>query len=175
MPYPWILGCAALVGASIAAYTDWRTGLIANRLTLGALAIGLLLALISNGPMGLGFALAGALVAALVPLGLFRVGAMGGGDVKLFAALGALLGVPAALEVQGLAFGIGAVQGIALWIARGQLRAGLWSTATVLLPGRRSGQVDSRGMAATPTEIRFAPAIALATWIVVGLRLGGLI
>lgn len=78
--------------ATGAALCDWRRGEIPNWLTfppivVAPLAYGL--------AFGIEFALhsvAAAFLSALVPYLLFRRGAMGGGDVKLFSALGAITG-----------------------------------------------------------------------------------
>ena len=84
----------------IAAVTDVRTGLIPTRLTLPVLV----LAVVGNGlVLGLDavwLSLLGALFCGATPFLFHRMGAMGGGDVKLFAALGALAGPPLGLEIQ---------------------------------------------------------------------------
>ncbi len=88
-----------LVLCLVAAATDLRSGSIPNRLTYPALVLAppahLLLALRYGAawPDALaqaGLSLVGLVVCGLVPFFLWRKGAMGGGDVKLFAALGAL-------------------------------------------------------------------------------------
>lgn len=100
-----------LIMAGLAAFSDWKTGLIQNRTVgLGAL-LGVLsqLLLVENlSASGLGLAtlrvLGGVLLCSLVPLALYVAGGLGGGDVKLFMAIGACLGPLAGLEVQLLAF-----------------------------------------------------------------------
>ena len=62
---------------------DWLTGVAVS----GGLACAAW-----GGPHGLGLATAGTIVGFLIPLPLHRYGAMGGGDVKLMAAYGTLLG-----------------------------------------------------------------------------------
>ena len=78
--------------AATAAATDARSGLIPNWITLPPLLAALVLHFVTQGAGGLALSLAGALVCGLVPYLLFRQGTMGGGDVKLLAALGALGG-----------------------------------------------------------------------------------
>src|SRR5262245_14130751 len=89
----------AAVGVSAAAAVwDWKTGSIPNGLTLGALiaapfthlAIGWSQMNLQAGLYRGCFSLLGALLCALIPLLLYRLSAMGGGDVKLLAAIGAL-------------------------------------------------------------------------------------
>lgn len=107
-----LLVVSAVIVAMVAALLDVRTGKIPNWLTLGALALGLLeragLAVLADGPSALPLALlaslAGAALAGAVPLMMFRMRALGGGDVKLFAALGALFGPTLGLEVELLSF-----------------------------------------------------------------------
>ena len=102
----------ALVVAFVAAITDIRTGHMPNRLTLGALAGALALHVghgaYADGVAGAldegGRALLGALACSVVPLFLFVKGGIGGGDVKLFVALGALVLPVAGLEAQTYAF-----------------------------------------------------------------------
>src|SRR3954471_1257372 len=89
----------ATLFAAIAAWFDWRTGHIPNWLTLLGLAVAILghfvRGTVLDGPSAgvehAGFAIGGALGCALVPMFMYWKRAMGGGDVKLFAALGAAL------------------------------------------------------------------------------------
>ena len=83
----------------LAAVTDFRSGRIPNWLTYPVLVLSppTHLALALGRGMKLeaalgqaGFSLLGLVACGFVPLLLWRKGAMGGGDVKLFAALGAL-------------------------------------------------------------------------------------
>lgn len=85
--------------AVAAAWYDVRERRVPNPLTAGGLLVGLGLGAL-QGPAGLGLALAGAGLAFLVALPVFMAGGLGGGDVKLLAAVGAFLGpaqLPAAL------------------------------------------------------------------------------
>jgi prepilin peptidase CpaA len=173
-PLPSIAWGAALAATLAAAVLDARTGRIPNRLTLAALVLGLALGALHGGGWGLVHCAAGALVLAFVPLLLFWRGAMGGGDVKLLAALGALVGIDAGLELESLAFMFGAAQGIAAWVRSGRLRAGALAVAGLVVPvagrhwRRRPGVVE-----AAAASIRFGPAIAAATAAAGALRLWG--
>ena len=104
---------AAAVVAGVAALTDARTGHIPNWLTLGALVA----ALVAHFLAGIAFAhsvrggltdlassVAGALVCAMVPAFFYWKGAIGGGDVKVFAAIGALCNPMYGLEAETYAF-----------------------------------------------------------------------
>jgi len=95
-------GVALLVGVT-AAVVDARTGKIPNWLTFPTLLGALVLHLLLGGARGLGLGAAGFAFGALVPAVLYfgTAGrAIGGGDVKLFAALGALRGPLEGLELE---------------------------------------------------------------------------
>ena len=76
----------------IACVFDVRTRRIPNALTLSAAAAGLLYHAAMSGIEGVQLAAAGWLLGLLLLLPYFALGGMGGGDVKLVAALGAWLG-----------------------------------------------------------------------------------
>lgn len=76
----------------IASYFDIKTSKIPNWLTMSGIAVGLLLHLIQNGVAGLSFSAIGLLVGGGVFMILYFFRALGAGDVKLFAAIGALVG-----------------------------------------------------------------------------------
>lgn len=112
------LVCAVVVSL-VAAITDGRFGLIPNLVTLP----GIVLAPVAYGAVGglpaLLFSLLGVALCGAAPYLLFRAGAMGGGDVKLFAALGALTGCDplVGLRIQFLAL-VAAMLGVVCTHAR---------------------------------------------------------
>ncbi len=163
--------CIAVGITLLAAGIDLKTGRIPNWLTVPGLILGLVLGLVAGQLTGLLLALAGALATALVPLLLFKMKAMGGGDVKLFAALGALLGAEAALEIEMAAFMIGAVWGLAVWTQRGLLGSGLLAVAGMAL-GRlgKRWRTGEKAATAKAVTIRFGPAIGAATLAVISVR-----
>lgn len=83
---------AALTVGSIGVFTDTRYGLIPNKLTLTALALGLALHAVLGGWAGFIFAAQGVALGLGLFLIPFLIGGMGAGDVKLLAALGAFIG-----------------------------------------------------------------------------------
>lgn len=96
-----IFGWAALGLASVAAAFDLRKGRIPSWLTLGALALAPLghaafvqshMHDLHESAAAAGISLLGAAICAFVPAVMWRLRAIGGGDVKLFAALGATAG-----------------------------------------------------------------------------------
>ncbi len=83
----------------LAVYSDIRRRKIPNCLTLPAIALGFLVNFLGNSWNGLIFALFGLLVGAGLLTLPYLFGGMGGGDVKLLAALGAILGSYAAVNI----------------------------------------------------------------------------
>lgn len=75
-----------------AAYTDWRWRRIPNWLTAGCLAAALVLQAPAFGGLGWAAAFGGLGAAAAITLPLFAIRGLGGGDVKLMAAAGAIAG-----------------------------------------------------------------------------------
>ncbi len=83
---------AAVLVASTGAVCDVRSARIPNWLTYSSLAAALVLRFVASGWSGLKGGLVGVLVAGGIFLILFFVGAMGGGDLKLMASVGAWVG-----------------------------------------------------------------------------------
>jgi len=161
---PLVLACAATL---VAAWTDAKTGRIPNLLTLPLLPVGLGLGALHGGLVGLGSAFLGCVLCFAVPYGLLRFSrgtAIGGGDVKLFAALGALLGPTAGMEVQLSSLILLAAFALLALTWRGQLWALLTRTGRLVLngflPKARRRPVDPELL----MTMRMGPAICAATW-----------
>lgn len=108
----WIAGSAIVTVALAAAWFDVRERRIPNALTVPALGIAMLFALLGGFPE-LGASLAGAGLCLVLSLPFFLVRGLGGGDVKLLVAFGAFLGpsrLGTALLVMAL---VGGVLGLA--------------------------------------------------------------
>jgi prepilin peptidase CpaA len=164
----------AVLATALAAAWDWRTGRIPNWLTGPAILIGLLgQGLIAGihaksfwaGLEGSGLAVLGGLVCAVVPLAMFCTNAMGGGDVKLFVAIGTLCLSMRGLTAQTYSFAF-ALAVVAVWLSvRGTLIQTIRDSLRLL---RRPF-----GVAATPkqeragsdalTSFRLGPAIFAGT------------
>lgn len=98
--------------ACVACVTDLRTRRIPNVLTFGAALAGLAFQFATGGVAALGQAGLGWLLGAVVFLLPFALGGLGGGDVKLLAALGAWLGPADAMWLvlyTGIAGGVTAI------------------------------------------------------------------
>ena len=89
-PWGWWIAFAAVTVATV---IDWNTRRIPNLLTFPLALAGLALNAVVGGWMGLAGSLVGLVLGHLIFLLFMALGAMGAGDVKLMAALGALLGV----------------------------------------------------------------------------------
>jgi prepilin peptidase CpaA len=90
---PGVLSLAAIaVGSLAAAAIDLRTRRVPNVLTGIIAGTGLVMAVASWGPIGAGAACAGGLIGLALMLPGYLFGGTGGGDVKLLAALGTMLG-----------------------------------------------------------------------------------
>ncbi len=104
---------AALVVSAIAAIYDLRTGQIPNWVTLPALFLAPVAHFVTASARGMdtneslfegGFSVTGAMVTGIVPMILFRQNAIGGGDLKLLAALGAICQPGLGLELEMYGF-----------------------------------------------------------------------
>lgn len=88
--------CGAVVVVSLAAsYLDWRWRRVPNWLTYSAAGLALGTRLSLGGPAAGAEGAGGMLLAFVLMVFLFAIGVMGGGDVKLSAAMGAWIGVRA--------------------------------------------------------------------------------
>jgi prepilin peptidase CpaA len=129
----------ALAIAVVACVTDLRSRRIPNLLTFGSAAAALAFHAATGGVWGFATACAGWAVGVAFFLLPFALGGMGGGDIKLVAALGAWMGPVAALWL-GLYTGIaGGVLAIAVSISRGYLRQALSNIWLLLTHWRVSG------------------------------------
>jgi prepilin peptidase CpaA len=116
---------------SISAATDLRVGRIFNVVTYPAIAFGLAGAALGIGPDLLS-SLLGCLVGGLSFYLLFAFGWMGGGDVKLMAAVGALRGFPFVLHAMFYSVFFGGVAAGLMLVWRGETRAVLGDLLAVV-------------------------------------------
>lgn len=170
---PWLAPPVALAAAII----DVRTGKIPNRLTLPVILAAVVACATLGGVGAVATSLLGGLLSGLVPVILYQVTrkrGIGGGDVKLFAAIGCLAGPSLGLEIQFASFVLLGVIAVTRLAYQGGLTHLLISTGFVLinpmLPKRKRRPLE----AATLTEMRMGPAIFLGTLLgVVAGRMGG--
>ena len=157
-----LLGVTAVI-TGIAAVTDWRSGVIPNWLTLPPIAGAPIVYFLLYGQSGAVFSLLGMLGAGLVPYLMFRLRAMGGGDVKLFAALGALHGLSLGLEMLIASMVLSCVWAVVMLARRGELGRVLLGSVRLarnsVVPARFRREVPTQTM----TELRMAPLIMVAS------------
>ena len=124
-----LLICAS--GIAIAgAVQDVRGGRIPNWLTVSALALGFVLNALNTYPtpmQGLWFAAKGFALAFALNLIMYALRMTGAGDVKLMAAIGALVGCSDFMGIFLLNAIIGGVLGLTLVCVKGRARQTLWN------------------------------------------------
>jgi prepilin peptidase CpaA len=145
----WI---AVLVGLA-AMIDDLARRQIANWIPLSALAAGFGWQIGQSGLSGLLYAGIGMVAGFAVFLIFYLLGGMGGGDVKLMAGFGALLGFHRLLEAALWTAGVGGLIALGVLGVRAFRRALGWTTSSTAK--LEQGQ-DS---------IPYAPAIALGVWL----------
>ena len=173
---------AAVVVSGIGGFFDVKTGKdpetgerkegeIPNWLTLGSLALAPLVHLVVGFKVGgmrvgleaAGISVLGALLCAIVPFLLFRVGAGGGGDLKLFAAIGAICRPVVGIEAQFYAFLAAALIAPARLAWEGKLGKvlgnSMWLALNPLLPEKKRREIKPE----TLTWFRLGPAIFAGT------------
>jgi len=167
---PYFLAFAALV-AAIAAWFDWRTGEIPNWVSLGPLVVApiahfAVYVAIGHSQVAIqaaGFSVLGAALCALVPVALFRVGAIGGGDVKLLAAIGAICRPSIGIEAEFYGILAAALIAPARLAYEGKLLRVLGNTLSLALNPLRPKDKRKELTPEMMTEMRFGPAIFVGT------------
>lgn len=156
---PWI----AIVLTGVAAAWDWRNGEIPNWLTLPWIPLACAFYGWQGGWVMVGWTLAAIFLCALVPVFLFYKGAMGGGDVKLFAALGAIVGLNLGIEIQFVSLIFTSTGALVLLTWQGKLLQTL--KTSMLLFSNLFRRQASRVVPTSDllTEVRLGPAIFAAT------------
>jgi prepilin peptidase CpaA len=164
--------------AALAAYTDFKTGTIPNWLTVGGMLGGI------GGHVVLGMAggnwqtglhegaasFAGLLFCALAPFILFYKGGMGGGDVKLFAAIGALCQPLLGIEMQMYALALAAVLAPLRLAYQGQLLRVLAGSFALLANPFRPAAERRSPPAEAMTWFRLGPVIFASTLVTLALH-----
>lgn len=167
LPHLSDVALAVLVaGALVATIIDIRTRRIPNVLTATMSGLGIAMAATGINGISAGAALAGCALGLVLMLPGYMLGATGAGDVKLMAAIGAILGpglVVSAVIFTALAGGV-----LALGVAarRGRVAATIAGTGRLIAaPGDAKEEIRT-----APAAHRFAygPAIAIGS-VVAGL------
>jgi prepilin peptidase CpaA len=157
-----LLCVAATAGLSAA--IDVKTRRIPNAITITAASLGVVMAAAGMNGLSVRASLAGFAVGMLLMLPGHVLGRTGGGDVKLFAALGAMLG-PRAIFTAFLYTAIcGGVLALGFAVIRGRLHATLAGTRRLIVqPGAAKAEIEapSRG-----NTFPYGPAIAAGALLV---------
>jgi prepilin peptidase CpaA len=159
----------------IACITDVRSGRIPNWLVVSGAAAGLALAGVQFGWRGAGSAALGLLCGFTLYFPLYLLRARGAGDVKLLAAVGAVVGLISCVEITALSAVCGGV--IALAVATRKKRLGktfrnlsfiVHELINLRLPYTANTELDVRH----PESVRIPHAIVLASGTVAFLVMG---
>lgn len=154
---------ALVVLVTVAAFTDLRVGRIPNWLTYPAWVFGVAFAAAAGGWPELSRSLMGFAVGFAPFFVLYLLGGMGGGDVKLTAAVGAIMGYPFILNAMITSILVGGLVALLIVIWEGKL----WSAVKFL--GATVGRVFVPGLAREPLAARqnvpFGVAICLGTFL----------
>jgi prepilin peptidase CpaA len=132
-----------------AAVEDIARRRVSNWIPVTAVVAGLFCLTLERGWRGALSSLAGAVAGFLVFLVFYLLGGMGGGDVKLMAGLGAVVGIEHLVEA-------------ALWTAG---LGGVLAAVTVAVTTVRDWWARRSGQPHAGQAIPYAPAIALGSWL----------
>jgi prepilin peptidase CpaA len=132
---------------SLAALLDVRSRRIPNWLTLSAFVGGLAVQVLRGGPNGVIEALSGAALGLCLLLPFYAVRAIGAGDVKLLAAIGAWLGPQALVSVVMYGALVGGAISVVMLIRRRTLGRTFGDMVMNPLNLRRSGATAPYGVA----------------------------
>jgi prepilin peptidase CpaA len=161
--------------AAIAAVSDWRKGKIPNVLTHGVLVAAPIIHVARvvqvegwspNGWLVLLGSVLGALACGLVPMLLFIKGATGAGDVKLLAAMGALLGPRIGIEVAFYSFVVAGLVGPARLAYEGRLFSSIKTAALVAVrPSSKNNENAKVLVADLSARFPLGPSVLVGTII----------
>lgn len=167
----WPFALTAVMLAA-AARSDYRRRVVPDKLTMSALAVALLGHLAcsmfvkntggnvfsSVGVMGIRDSIYGLLLASVPMAFVWRVGGVGGGDVKLLAAVGTALGWRWTLDVMFASFVLAAAWAVLIIIRKniaGRTFANIWKFLA-----RSRSREDKKQATADSPGIQFAVAVA---------------
>ena len=156
---------AVLFVAGIACITDVRHRRIPNVLTFGAALVAIVFHTWMAGTHGLIVAAGGWFVGLLLFLPFFLLRGMGGGDVKLFAALGAWIGPGDTVTLAIYTSIAGGVLGVAVALSRNYLGTAVRNLKTMVVSWCLLGP---RPIPAVTLEDSKAPRLAYAVPMLIG-------
>jgi prepilin peptidase CpaA len=152
---------ALAVGVLVATVIDIRTRRIPNALTATMAGVGVGLAAAGLSGMSLGTAVFGFVVGLVLMLPGHLLGATGAGDVKLMAAIGAIVGPGIVINAFLFTAVAGGVLAIAVALRRRRLSATLATTARMIAaPAGAKREIAS---ATSSSRFAYGPAIAVGS------------
>ena len=170
---PLLYGPLALIVA-VAAYFDIRYQRIPNGVTFGGAAAGLALHSYLGGLEALGSGLGGLGLGLALFLPFYVRGAMGAGDVKLMAAVGAFYGPSGTLLAAAFTMIVGGVMGVAILLRHrglGQLARRYFTTFHYLVVTGTLNHDGPREGEAAARRFPYALAVGLGTlWAILWLH-----
>lgn len=153
------------VGLLAATVVDLRSRRIPNQLTAGMAAIGLALAVSGTSGISTGASIAGLLVGLLLMMPGHALGATGAGDVKLMAAVGAIVGPAVVLSAFMFTAIAGGVLALIVAVQRQRLAVTIAGTGRLMAaPGAASQEIKT---AAAASRFAYGPAIAVGSVLAV--------
>lgn len=150
---------------AIACYGEIKSRRIPNVLTLGSVLLGLAAWTVEGGMQGLGDSLLGLVIAGGAFLPFCLLGVVGGGDMKLMAAVGAITGYPMVLRVLTDTCIAGGLIAVAIMAWNGMLLETMLNVFKIIfgMPRRRAGLRN-------PPMVPYALAITIGTGVAVFFR-----
>ena len=164
---------AAVALVLVACIPDLRTRRIPNALTLGAAIVALAFHAATNGLAGLATSAGGWLLGAALFFPIFALRGMGGGDVKLLAAVGAWLGPAQVIWVALITSVAGGVLGLVVAAFHGYLGKAVSNLFVLLMQWRVSGirPVEKVTLAGSRgPRLAYAVPIAVGTMVTLWLK-----
>lgn len=157
----------------LACISDLRTRRIPNTLTFSAIVTAVVFHAVNGGLSVAGWSLTGCGVGALLFFPMFALRGMGGGDVKLLAAVGAWLG-PSQVVIAALATSIaGGVIAVAVALAHGYLKTAVGNLWMLLTHWRVTGIGPLENVTLQGTQgprLAYAFPIAIGTVVTLWLQ-----
>ena len=137
-----------------AAMLDLKTRKIPNWLTFSLIGVGLVISLLPVGLITPAQAVVGFFAGLALPFVLFAIGALGAGDVKLMAGIGACLGAKAAVAIFIAAMVVALVIVIGQATVQGTLMALLKNSALLVLMVVNIRQLGAKHISETGKQCR---------------------
>ena len=164
------------VGLVLAAYTDVREYRIPNWLTGSLVCFGIGANTWMKGWSGFLFSVEGMLVGLACLMFFFIQGGMGAGDVKLLAAIGAIIGTKQVFFAFCFAAMLGGIYSLVVLFGIGGFRY-LWERVFLLLTTLRCSQsvITAESANGTEPKLRYALVIGLGTIVTQTLFLYGVL